>query len=209
MTDPNLTLIAIVADRSGSMSPIAKDMNGGIATLLAEQAKGPGAVIVDITTFDDALEHPFEWTRPDDVKADIIVPRGRTALNDAVGTTIVRLGERLAALPDDERPGKVVVVVVTDGAENASREYTLEQVRALVTEQTEQYGWEFICLAANVDAFGTGAGYGFTREQTMSYDATPKGASGSFAAASAGITRTRSGLDATFTDDERDSAKGA
>jgi len=208
MTDPNLTLIAIVADRSGSMSQIARDMNGGITTLLAEQAKVPGTVIVDITTFDDVVEHPYEWTRPDDVKADIIVPRGRTALNDAVGATIVRLGERLAALPDDERPGKVVIVVVTDGAENASVEYTLEQVRALVTEQTERWGWEFIYLAANVDAFATGAGYGFAKGQTMSYAPTASGAGQSFAAASASITRSRFGQAADFTDAERHNAGG-
>ncbi len=208
MTDQNLTLLALIADRSGSMSSIAKDMNGGIATLLSEQGKQPGALAVDIWTFDDKVEHPFEWVRPDDVKADIIVPRGRTALNDAVGQAIVSIGERLASMDEDDRPAKVIVCVVTDGAENASTEYTNERVLELVKTQTEQYGWEFMYLAANVDAFATGQQYGFSRGQTMSYDATSQGAASTISAASAGITRSRLGQAADFTDAERQKAGG-
>ncbi|QGJ88916.1 hypothetical protein PBI_TEAMOCIL_65 [Microbacterium phage Teamocil] len=208
MTDQNLTLLALIADRSGSMSSIARDMNGGIATLLAEQARQPGALAVDIWTFDDKVEHPFDWVRPDDVKVDVILPRGRTALNDAVGQAIVSIGERLASMDEDDRPAKVIVCVVTDGAENASTEYDLDRVQALVKTQTEQYGWEFIYLAANVDAFATGRGYGFAGGQTMSYAADSQGAASSLAAASAGITRSRLGGDSTFTDAERQSAGG-
>ncbi|QNL30275.1 DNA ligase [Microbacterium phage ClearAsMud] len=208
MTDQNLTLLALIADRSGSMSSIARDMNGGIATLLAEQARQPGALAVDIWTFDDHVEHPFDWVRPDDVKADIIVPRGRTALNDAVGMAVVSIGERLAAMDEDDRPAKVIVCVVTDGAENASREYDLDRVRDLVKTQTEQYGWEFIYLAANVDAFATGHGYGFAAGSTMSYAPTAGGTASSLSAASAGITRSRLGGAANFTDAERQNAGG-
>ncbi|AWY05414.1 DNA ligase [Microbacterium phage Metamorphoo] len=208
MTDQNLTLLALIADRSGSMTSIARDMNGGIATLLAEQGRQPGALAVDIWTFDDHVEHPFDWVRPDDVKADIIVPRGRTALNDAVGTAIVSIGERLAAMDEDDRPHKVIVCVVTDGAENASTEYTLDRVQELVKTQTEQYGWEFMYLAANVDAFATGGAYGFAKGSTMSYGATSAGAASSLAAASAGITRSRLGGAADFTDAERQNAGG-
>lgn len=208
MTDPNLTLLALIADRSGSMSGIARDMNGGISTLLAEQSRIPGALAVDIWTFDDKVEHPFDWVRPDDVKADIIVPRGRTALNDAVGQAIVSIGERLASMDEDDRPSKVIVCIVTDGAENASTEYTLDRVRELVKTQTEQYGWEFMYLAANVDAFATGGAYGFAKGSTMSYGATSAGAASSIAAASAGITRSRFGQAADFTDAERQKAGG-
>lgn len=208
MTDQNLTLLALIADRSGSMSSIAKDMNGGIATLLAEQAKLPGALAVDIWTFDDHVEHPFDWVRPDDVKVDVILPRGRTALQDAVGSAIVSIGERLASMDEDDRPAKVIVCVVTDGHENASREYTLERVRDLITMQTERYGWEFMYLAANVDAFATGGAYGFRAGQTMSYAPTSQGADAVIATASAGITRSRLGQTADFTDAERAQAGG-
>uniref|UniRef100_A0AAU7J839 DNA ligase n=2 Tax=unclassified bacterial viruses TaxID=12333 RepID=A0AAU7J839_9VIRU len=208
MTDPNLTLLAVIADRSGSMSAIASDMNGGIRALLADQAGLPGALVVDIWTFDSVVDHPFDWVRPDDVKADIILPRGSTALNDAVGTAIVSIGERLSAMDEGDRPGKVLVLVVTDGAENASKEYTLDQVRELVKRQTSDYGWEFLYLAANVDAFATGGNYGFARGQTMSYSADHVGTQNVVAAASAGITRSRLGGAADFTEDERQRAGG-
>jgi uncharacterized protein YegL len=206
MTDQNLTHLAIVADRSGSMRPIQNDMNGAIAQLLADQAKQPGSIIVDVTTFDTAVEHPFVGVRPDDIKVDIIHARGMTALNDAIGQTIVSLGERFAVLDEDDRPGHVIVVVVTDGAENASREYTTEQVQAMVTEQTEKWGWTFIYLAANVDAFATGARYGFDAGHTMNYAPSAAGVTRSFGSTSSLIADTRSGLDAEFTTDDRDAA---
>lgn len=210
MTDANLTLLALIVDRSGSMSDIARDMNGGIATLLREQASNPGSVVVDIWTFDHVIDHPFEWVRPDDVKGEVIIPRGATALNDAVGLAVSSIGQRLADMDEDDRPGKVIVCIVTDGYENASRDYTRDQVREMITTQTEQWGWEFIYLAANVDAFATGRTWGFKPNATMQYGHTAKGAAGAFAAASSGITRARRGEGSVdFTDEERASAGGA
>lgn len=204
MTDTEYTHIAIVADRSGSMHGIHTDMDGAIKELLATQAKEPGYILVDVVTFDTEVEFPYSDARPDDVKAQIIVPRGMTALNDAVGKTIVSLGQKLAAKAEEDRPAHVIVVVVTDGAENASVEYTLDQVRALVQDQTDRWGWNFIYLAANVDAFGTGAGYGFSKAQTMNYAATREGTHSVIATAGASISRTRSGLSGDFTEEERD-----
>lgn len=206
MTDQNLTHLAILVDRSGSMGSIAKDMNGGIRQLLADQAKAPGSVVVDVTTFDTIVEFPFEGVRPDDIKVDVLVPRGGTALNDALGATIVRLGEKLAALNEDDRPGHVIFVIATDGAENSSREYTTAQVAAMVTEQREKWGWEFIFMAANIDAFATGRDYGFNRDQTIAFQASGLGAQSSYAAASQSVLRTRAGLNGAFTQDERDAA---
>jgi uncharacterized protein YegL len=206
MTDSEYTHIAIVADRSGSMHGIHTDMDGAIKELLATQAKEPGYILVDVVTFDTEVQFPYSDARPDDVKAQIIEPRGMTALNDAVGKTIVSLGEKLAAKAEEDRPAHVIVVVVTDGAENASREYTLEQVRALVQEQTDRWGWNFIYLAANVDAFGTAAGYGFNASNAMGYVPTAKGAKSGIRSASASISRTRSGLSGDFTEEERDGA---
>lgn len=208
MVDKNYTHIALIVDRSGSMQGIHTDMDGAIKALLAAQAKGAGFCLIDVTTFDTEVEYPYVDARPDDVKGELIRPRGGTALNDAVGSTIVRLGEKLAAKDEDDRPGHVIVVVVTDGMENSSREYTLDQVRALVTEQTDRWGWEFLYLAANVDAFATGRGYGFGAGQTISYAATAGGTESVVAAASGYMTRSRSGLDTEFTDEEREAAAG-
>ena len=206
MTDQDYTHIAIVVDRSGSMHGIHTDMDGAIKTLLADQAKEPGYVLVDVVTFDTVVEFPYTDARPDDVKGQLIVPRGMTALNDAVGKTIADLGAKLAAKDEDERPAHVIVVVVTDGMENSSREYTLAQVQKMVLEQQEKWGWNFLYLAANVDAFATGAGYGFAAGQTINYAATAGGTESVIATASASMTRTRSGLDGDFTDEEREAA---
>jgi Mg-chelatase subunit ChlD len=206
MTNPDLTRLVIVADRSGSMHGIAGDMNGAIRQLLVEQATQPGTLVVDIVTFDTVVEYPYTGVAPAEVTDDIIRPRGSTALNDAVGLTIAKLGAELSSLAEDDRPGHVIVVVVTDGMENASREYTTQQVKAMVEEQTAKWGWTFLYLAANVDAFATGAGYGFARGQTISYAADSEGAESVVKSASAGITRTRSGLSTDFTDEEREAA---
>jgi uncharacterized protein YegL len=206
MTNPDLTRLVIVADRSGSMHYIAGDMDGAIKALLAEQAKLPGQITVDIVTFDTKVEYPYTGVQPAEVTANLIQPRGSTALNDAVGLTISKLGAELSSLDEDDRPGHVIVVVVTDGYENASREYTAAQIKAMVTEQTDKWGWTFIYLAANVDAFATGAAYGFHAGQTMNYAPDSVGTQSVIATASAGITRTRSGLDADFTDEERAAA---
>jgi uncharacterized protein YegL len=208
MTDKDYTHLALIVDRSGSMSNIAQDMNGGIKQLLADQAKEPGYCVVDITTFDTLIEHPYEAVRPDDVKGDIIVPRGGTALNDAIGVTIVTLGERFAKMPEEQRPGLVICVVVTDGQENSSKEYTTEQAKALVERQQKEWGWQFIFLAANVDAFDVGGGYGFAKGSTMNFAPSSAGVTNSYASASRKMSETRvataSGLDNTVEFDESD-----
>lgn len=209
MTDQNKTYLCIIADRSGSMQALAGDMNGAITALLEEQGKQPGELHVDVVRFDTDVETLYEDVRADDVKNAIIEPRGSTALNDALGITIVRLGEKFEAMSEDERPGHVLVVVVTDGYENASHEYTTSQVKALIEKQTNQFGWEFLYLATNVDAFETGDQYGFGRGQTIAFAASPDGAHSVVASASAYATRSRLSDDVTeFTDAERASAAG-
>lgn len=206
MTNKDYTHIALVVDRSGSMQGIHTDMNGAILKLLADQAEQPGQCLVDIMTFDTEFEHPYFGAKPEDVKGDIIVPRGSTALNDAIGNTIARLGERFSLLDENARPGTVIVVIVTDGMENASREYTTEQVKRMVDEQTEKWNWVFMYLAANVDAFETGAGYGMKANMSSGYVASRSGVTNSYLAASSNITRVRGGDFSGFTEEERDAA---
>jgi uncharacterized protein YegL len=206
MTKQNYTHLVLIVDRSGSMENIAADMNGSIRTLLREQSEVPGDITVDVVTFDNEIETPYTDVDPLDVQEDVIVPRGSTALNDAVGSTIVRLGEKFKNMDETMRPDKVIICICTDGMENASREYTTKQVQAMVSKQREEWQWEFIFLAANIDAFATGRGYGFAKGSTQSYAATPQGVADVYATASAGITRSRLGGDTTFTEAERQSA---
>lgn len=204
MTDKDYTHIAIVADRSGSMQGIHTDMNGAITRLLQEQAKEPGYRLVDITTFDDKVEHPYTNVRPDDVKGEIIQPRGSTALNDALGYTIVELGVRFEAMAEEDRPSTVIIVVVTDGMENSSKEYTLAQVKALIEHQTENYGWTFMYLAANVDVETTSRAYGFDPNMAAGYVATASGVAHTSNALHSNMSRVANGVRTGWTDEERE-----
>lgn len=206
MTDSEYTHLCLVVDRSGSMQTIYKDMNGAIQTLLDDQAALDGTIRVDVVLFDTTIDVAHENVHPSDVRHDLIEPRGMTALNDAIGVAIKRLGNKFKIMDEGNRPSKVIVVVVTDGGENSSREYTAEQIKAMVTEQTDQWGWQFTYLAANVDAFATGSTYGFAANQTLQYVPTASGATNSFAAASANITRSRLGDDSGYTQEERESS---
>lgn len=213
MTDSQYTHIAVVADRSGSMSSIEKDMNGGLQTFLAEQAKEPGTLVVDITTFDTQIETPFEDASVADIKFPVIVPRGGTALYDAIGQTVVRLGEKFAALEEDKRPGKVLVIVVTDGQENSSKEYRgkegAEAIKALVERQQDEYQWGFVFLGANIDSFAVGGGLGFRADATMDFVASSAGVGGLTRSLSGYTSAYRGGEDAAFTEKDREDAQKA
>ncbi|WP_166785399.1 vWA domain-containing protein [Cryobacterium sp. TMT2-17-1] len=184
MTDPNYTALLLVIDRSGSMSGIRDDMVGGLTAMLAAQAAEPGLLTVDIVTFDDEIEHTHTLADPSDIAVELD-PRGMTALHDAIGIAVTEFGETLRVLPEHARPGTVQVVVVTDGGENSSSEYSADAVRALINRQTESYSWDFVFLGANQDAVLTGAALGFDSASSMTFAA----ASGEVAAMSANLGR--------------------
>jgi uncharacterized protein YegL len=206
MVNSDYTHMALIADRSGSMYTIQGDMNGAIRSLLEKQAKEPGTLRVDITTFDTKIEFPYTDADPSTVTEDVIQARGSTALLDAIGVTISRLGRKFALMKEEDRPGTVIVVIVTDGMENASQEYSREQIKALVEEQTEKWHWTFMYLAANVDAFATGAGMGFARGQTIAYAASSVGTQNVYDGLHANTSRARRGDESGFTEDEREAA---
>ncbi|MDQ1532063.1 MAG: hypothetical protein QOE37_2168, partial [Microbacteriaceae bacterium] len=133
-------------------------------------------------------------------------PRGMTALLDAIGVGVTEFGARLAAMPEHARPGTVIVVVATDGLENASSEWKPEAIKALLDQQREQYGWDFVFLGANQDAVTTGGELGFARDSAIDFDADPAGAQAVVASASAYLRTTRSGGRGSFTDEDRRNA---
>lgn len=202
MTDPNARHIAVILDRSGSMQSVKTDTEGGLAAFLEAQHEAPGETTVSLYQFDDKYEAVYENKPLADVPPFMLRPRGATALLDAVGRTINTLGEQLAAMDEDARPGEVIVVILTDGHENASREYTKTAVKKLITQQQDAYGWKFVFLGADQDAFAAGASMGIARATTLSYSGTRTGAS--LTNAGRMVARgTASGLYA-FSDDERD-----
>jgi len=166
-----LTEIAVVLDRSGSMEAARTDTIGGFNAFLAEQVDDAGDVNVTLAQFDNEYEVVYlrePVRQAPRLTSETYVPRGTTALLDAIGRTIDELGARLAATPEGERPGKVIFVIVTDGLENASRTYTREQVFERIRHQTDVYGWEFVYLGAKQDAIAAGAQVGIDAHFSMS-----------------------------------------
>lgn len=205
MTDPNYTALLVVIDRSGSMSNIRDDMVGGIRSLIATQAAQPGRLTIDLWSFDDIVENEYTMASPDEVDVRL-VPRGSTALYDAIGRSVVHFGELLEAMDEDARPGTVQVIVVTDGEENSSREFTAEEIKRLVSQQTDTYSWGFVFLGANQDAVLTGAKLGFSAGSSLTYSAAPAQVAAATEALTHLISMRRAGTDADFTDDDRHAA---
>lgn len=207
MTDPNYTAMLLVIDRSGSMSTIRDDMVGGIETLLRDQATQPGMLTVDVVTFDDTAEWQHSFADPADVTIEL-VPRGSTALFDALGGAIGHFGQKLADLPEHARPGVVTVVVVTDGEENASREWTAATVSAEVHRQRDVYGWDFVFLGANQDAALSAGRIGIDPGAALNYAASAPAVSATNANLGRYLSDLRAGTKKDFTDEERRSALG-
>ncbi len=156
----DLTDITLVVDRSGSMQSIREDAEGGVNSFITGQAKQPGQASFTLVQFDTEYEFVHRGVPIGQVPAYQLVPRGSTALLDAVGRAINETGERLAAMSEADRPGLVVFVVVTDGQENSSREFTKARIKEMIEHQQTHYSWQFTFLGANQDAFAEGAALG-------------------------------------------------
>lgn len=174
MTNPDYTALLFIIDRSGSMTLIKDDMEGGINGVLEEQKKLPGEVTVDVAYFDSELIYDDRFLSLDSASIQI-KPRGMTALHDAIVVSTKKFGDALSQLPEEDRPGTVLTIIVTDGDENSSRLHTLSDVKELITQQQDVYGWEFLFLGANQDAMETGASFGLSKGSTMTYAATRGG----------------------------------
>lgn len=178
MTKENFTSINVVIDKSGSMSGLAKDTIGSFNTFIKEQKEVPGDAAFTLCAFnhDYTLIHDFvKLGAVPDLDSASYRPSGNTALLDALGATINSVGQKLAAMPEDERPSKVIFLIITDGQENASSKFTKEQIKSMVEHQREVYKWEFVFIGANIDAFHDGQAYGFTGQNSVSYNATKGG----------------------------------
>jgi len=173
MTDPTYTDITMVLDRSGSMQSIKDDTIGGFDAFTSEQRRLPGRCTVSLVQFDNVYEEVYTGRDLADVPGLTLVPRGSTAMLDAIGRAVNATGARLAAMPEDARPGTVIVGIMTDGLENASREFTYPMVKALIEQQEQVYGWTFMYMGANQDAIEVGASLGVARDRSLTY-AGPK-----------------------------------
>ncbi len=174
----NLTHLAFIVDASGSMEPLRADTIGGFNQMLEEQRKATGESQITLVTFNTETREVFTGTDVKHVKNlsnDSYFPAGGTALLDAIGETIDRLGKLFAKTPEAKRPGKVLMVIITDGEENSSKTYELAKIKKMVEHQRNAYAWEFVFLGANIDAFATAESYGINTNNAYSYQSSRVG----------------------------------
>lgn len=172
------TSIGIVIDRSGSMDPLVSDTCGGFNRFLADQKAVPGTAdltMVQFATDYQVVHDCLPLDKVPDLTPQTYVPNGGTALLDAIGRTVNQMGQRLAAMSEADRPGKVILVIITDGEENASKEFTREQVREMLEHQQKKYSWEILYFGANQDVFTVGSSMGIAAASSVSYAPTGRG----------------------------------
>ncbi len=189
----SLTEIVFLLDRSGSMGGLESDTIGGFNAFIEKQGQFAGDTIVTAVLFDDRYE--VLWNGIDVNKAKLkdkdYYVRGCTALLDAIGKTILDVGCRLAKTSEEERPGKVIFVITTDGLENASREFTYEKIKELIKHQQEKYSWEFVFLGANIDAAREANSIGISTDNAFDFEATKSGVENMYCMVSEAVSEKR------------------
>lgn len=201
MPNWNLTEILCVLDRSGSMRPLADDVIGGYNNFIEEQRKQPGEARVTLVLFDTGWSRIYHSVpllavptlTPQQYRAD-----GYTALLDAVGYTIDESGLTFSRRPEEDKPGRVLTLIMTDGKENMSVDYTKAMIIERVERQCRQWNWRFVFLGANIDAFAEGHGLGIDRQSVADYVPTPTGVRSAFCMMSTATSSYRSGGSATL-----------
>jgi Mg-chelatase subunit ChlD len=194
------TYIALVCDRSGSMNAVRTDAEGAVNKFIEDQQAVPGEATLHLVDFDAPNTYGtteaawYNLIYKGDIKKApkyVLQPRGNTALLDAVGMTIVAVGEQLAALSESQRPEHVVFVVQTDGQENSSKDWKIEALRERIKEQETQWQWQFVFLGMGPDTYAQGGAMGFSNVTRA------KGTGASYAASyqntSDTVSRLRSG----------------
>jgi hypothetical protein len=193
------------------MQQIRSDAEGGVNAFIESQAREPGEALLTLVQFDTEYEFVHQGLPIRDVPKYHLVPRGNTALLDAVGRAINETGARLAAMPEADRPGLVIFVVMTDGLENSSREFSKAQVKEMIERQQSAYNWHFTFLGANQDAFAEAGAMGIHRAGSADFAAQK--ISNAYIATGAKVARMREqrrsgeAVSNSFTDEERATMK--
>jgi uncharacterized protein YegL len=178
MTHESLTEIVCILDRSGSMEAVRLDAIRGFNNFLGEQEEIGDDVLFTLVQFDDQYEIVHNGVNIKEVpKLDYntFVPRGSTALYDAIGRTINDVTARHGKADEAELPAKVIVAILTDGEENSSKEFIKEDVFDMIQRQTDYYNWDFIYLGANQDAIKEASQIGIKSQSSINYSSASDG----------------------------------
>lgn len=190
------TEICVILDRSGSMSNVQGKTIESFNTFIEEQKKVPGEATISLVQFDHMYEPVYYNKNLQEVELltdTTYKPRGMTKLYDAIGKTIIDLGKKLEAKPESDRPNKVIVVILTDGQENDSKEFTNETIKKMIEAQTKVYSWEFLYLGANQDAIVEAGKMGINIHASVTYAANEVGTAAVFRSFSKRVVDTRQG----------------
>ena len=194
MMKKDLTELVFILDRSGSMMGLEDDTIGGFNAMIEKQKGEAGKAIVSTVLFDHVSEVIHDRVPLESVPAMTrreYYVRGCTALLDAVGSAIHHIGNVHKYAREEDRPGRTLFVITTDGMENASREYTYDRLKLLIQRQKDKYGWEFLFLGANIDAAKEAARFGIGADRAANYHADRQGTAVIYEAVSEAVCNVR------------------
>jgi len=173
-----LTEMLFILDRSGSMHGLEAETIGGVNSLIEKQKKTEGSAVVSTVLFDDTMEVIHDRTPLEEVGRLTdreYYARGCTALLDATGISVKHIRKIQKNLPEDEKPEHTIVVITTDGYENASHKYTPEKIKSLLSRMQEKHKWEFLFLGANIDAVTAAGKIGISASRAVRYKSDRRG----------------------------------
>ena len=176
----NITELVFILDKSGSMCGMESDTVGGFNSTVAKQKRLEGKVYVSTVLFSnesEVLHDRVDIQSIEPMRTEDFTAAGCTALLDAIGGAIHHIGNVHKYAREEDVPEHTVFVIITDGMENCSHRYSATRVKEMITRQREEYGWEFLFLAANIDAVATAEGIGIRRERASGYVQTSDGTS--------------------------------
>jgi uncharacterized protein YegL len=174
----DLTELVFILDKSGSMCGLESDTIGGFNSMLQKQKALDGECRITTVLFDnhyELLHDRLDLRAVSPITEKEYYVGGSTALLDAIGRTIRKLVNVQRSTAEDYRAGKVLFIIITDGMENASREFSSQQVKAMIEQEKRLYGWEFIFLGANIDAVETAGRFGIDADRAVDYVADSEG----------------------------------
>ena len=190
----NCTEIVFIIDRSGSMHGLEKDTIGGFNSMIEKQKQQEGEALILTVLFNDQSFVLHDRVSLDEISMmseNEYYVLGCTALLDALGSSIHHIGNVHKYARKEDVPEHTMFVIITDGMENASRYYSKERVKSMIEYEKEKYGWEFLFLAANIDAINTARQYGIDEDKAVNYESDPLGTRLNYEAIDAAIESVR------------------